>query len=61
MELRENGFSVSHLSVGTFLNRPQLKNLQHSYVTPRVFLNRSVQIRLKRWRNFAHVIFSQVL
>ena len=50
-----------HPIFGPSLSRPQSRNSHCSCAMSRVFLNRSVQIRLKRWRNFAHVIFSQVL
>jgi len=43
------------------LNGPQSKHPQHSCAMPRVFLNRSVQIQPKSWREIVQVIFSQVL
>ena len=51
----------SHPIFGPSLNGPQSKNSQHSCAMPRVFLNRSVQIRPKSWRDIVQVIFSQVL
>ncbi len=43
------------------LNGPQSTNPQHSCAMPRVFLNRSVQIRPQSWRDIVQVSLSQVL
>ena len=46
---------------GPSLNGPQSKYPHHSCAMPRVFLNRSVQIRPKSWRDMVQGIFPQVL
>jgi len=60
-DLRENNLDISHPIFGPSLNGPQSKNPQHSCAMSRVFLNRSVQIRPKSWRDIVQVTFSQVL
>ncbi len=60
-DLRETNLDISHPIFGPPLNAPQSKKPQHSCAMSRIFLNRSVQIRPKSWRDFVQVIFFQVL
>jgi len=59
--MRENNLEISHPIFGPSLNGPQSTNPHHSCAMPRGFLNRSVQIQPKSWREIVQVIFSQVL
>jgi len=60
-DLRENNLDISHPIFGSSFERASIETSSHSCAMPRVFLNRSVQIRPQSWRDMAQVIFSQVL
>ncbi len=60
-DLRENNLDISHPIFGPSLNGLQSKHPQHSCAMSLVFLNRSVQIRPKPWRDIVQVTFSQIL
>ncbi len=59
--LLKNNLDISHPIFGPSLNAPQSKTPQHSRAMPRLFLNRSVQIRPKSGRDFVQGIFYQAL
>jgi len=60
-DLRENNLDNLASGFRPSLNGPQSKHPQHSCALSPVFLNRSVQIRPKSWREIVQVPFSQIL
>ncbi len=61
-DLRENNLDNLASNLRAIFERTSIeKNPHHSCAMSLVFLNRSVQIRPKSWRDIVQVTFSQVL